>query len=73
MTTIFDATRPTVKSTRRFGAGLLRSTPVHRLDHTLGDERWLAADNARRAADRLLDQRAAEAEAEARLEAGILL
>jgi hypothetical protein len=72
MTILFDATRP-VKTTRRFGAGLLRSLPTYRTTVSAADEAWLIADNARRdAANRKLDRRASEAEAHARYENGWL-
>ncbi len=70
MTTIFDATRP-VKTTRRFGAGILRSLPTYTRTHSEADEAWLLADNARRdAANRRLDGLADEAAAARRYEAG---
>jgi hypothetical protein len=74
MTILFDATRP-AKSTRPFGTGLIRSLPTYWADHTAEDAAWLVADNARaaRAAlDAELDDMAAEAEAVARLEMGLL-
>lgn len=72
MITLFDATRP-VKTSRRFGAGLLRSLPTYRANFTAEDDAWRIADNARRdAANRRLDRMAAEAEAHARYENGWL-
>ena len=50
MTILFDATRP-VKSTRLFGAGLLRSLPTYRVSYMADDEAWLIEDNARREAE----------------------
>ena len=37
-----------VKSTRRFGAGILPTHPVYLADHTSEDAAWLIEDNARR-------------------------
>ena len=47
MVTLYDATRP-VKTSRRFGAGLLRSLPTYRQTVSAADEAWLCEDNARR-------------------------
>jgi hypothetical protein len=75
MTTLYHFATP-VKSARRFGAGVHRWQPAYRADHTTADEAWLIVDNARREQaarelDRRVDEMAAEAEALARLEAGL--
>ena len=72
MTMIFDATCP-VKSTRRFGAGLLATLPTYRVDYTAADEAWLIEDNARREAfDRLTDRRYTESAAVDALSRGLI-
>lgn len=40
-------TRHTPRPDRPFGAGLLRSLPVERRDHTLDDEQWWACESNR--------------------------
>jgi hypothetical protein len=45
MTILFDARR-TVKSARRFGAGLLASAPVYRDEVSQADRQWAAAEFA---------------------------
>ena len=50
-----------IKSTRRFGAGILATVPTYSADHTAADEAWLVEDNARREGeDRRFDRMAAE-------------
>jgi len=51
VTILFDATRR-VKTTRRFGSGILASRPTFTRTHSEADEAWLAEDNARRDSDR---------------------
>jgi hypothetical protein len=46
MKILFDCTNP-VKSTRRFGAGILRSLPVHKVDRLPGDAEFSAQDTRR--------------------------
>jgi hypothetical protein len=72
MTTLFDATR-TRKSNRRFGVGILPSTPHFRLNHTAADEAWWAAESNRptTAYDLAMDHQAAESLATDRLERGL--
>jgi hypothetical protein len=73
MTILFDATRP-VKSTRRFGAGILASAPhYHVSDHSVSDEAWLAEDNTRREYEAWLDRLEAESDAIRRHELGLCL
>lgn len=69
MTTLYHFASP-VKPARRFGAGLLRSLPTYRADHTASDAAWWAAECAR-LEDARLDQRAAESAAMDRMEAGM--
>jgi hypothetical protein len=57
MTILFSSLTP-VKTSRRFGAGLLASLPTYRADHTTSDAAWLVEDNARRY-DRLAEESAA--------------
>lgn len=75
MTILLDSHAPVKPAhSRRFGAGLVRSLPTYRLDHTFEDEAWLATESARRAAEnRHYDRLAAEAEALDRLTNGCLL
>lgn len=77
MTRIIALSVPKVKPTRRtnrpagrFGAGLLRSTPVHRVEYTVSDAQWWSAQNAL-AEDRHYDQLCGESAAMDRLEAGL--
>ncbi len=59
--------KPPVKHERTpFGQGILRSLPTCRLDCTLEDYEWWAAEEARREEDREVDRMAAVAAAEAR-------
>jgi hypothetical protein len=70
MTTIFDSTRQ-VKS-GGFGRGILRSTPVDRLDMTEACRRWwAAASNGPSELDRLADEMAAERAALDAMERGV--
>ena len=72
MTILFSSLAPVNTTPRRFGAGLFRSVPTYRADHTAADDAWLAADNARRAAeDRHYDAMAAELAAHDRYERGL--
>lgn len=71
MTILFDARRP-VKSARRFGAGLLASVPTEPAPFpSFDDAAWWAYESAR-AEDARLDRQAAEAEATARHEMGLM-
>jgi hypothetical protein len=79
MNRIVCLSRPVVKPSRRtarpsapFGAGLLRSLPSYRADHSADDAAWWAAEQAA-AEDRHLDALAAESEAQDRYERGCLL
>lgn len=65
MTILFDARR-SVKSRRRFGAGLLAWSPSVRVPYTAADAAWWTTQSNQ--SD--LDARAAEAEATDRLERG---
>jgi hypothetical protein len=72
MTILYDATRP-VKTTRRFGAGILATYPTYRVDYSAADAAWLAADNARREAEnRMFDRMAREAAALDALTRGLI-
>jgi hypothetical protein len=53
MTILFDATRQ-VKTTHRFGRGILRSLPTYHSPVSSADEAWLVADNARREREAVL-------------------
>ena len=65
-------TRP-VKSTRRFGAGLLATYPTYRVNHTAADEAWLIEDNAQRDAEsRMIDRRYFESAAVDALSRGLI-
>ena len=62
------------RSSRRFGQGILASLATYRADHTAADERWLAADNARREEeDRHIEQQYQESATLDRLERGLCL
>lgn len=69
MTILFNSAAP-VKPARRFGAGVLRSLPSYRADHTASDAAWLAADTARRE-DAHYDRLAGESAALSLMEAGL--
>lgn len=47
MTILYPPPAP-VKSSRRFGSGILPTRPVYRAPFTASDLAWLALDNARR-------------------------
>jgi hypothetical protein len=58
-----------IKPSRPFGRGILRSAPVHRVDHTAADRAWWAAESARMEEQRL-ELMAAESAARGRLDRG---
>lgn len=77
--TIVAISKPRVKPTRntprrpgRFGAGLLRSLPTDRRNHTASDEAWAAQSfgDAERSFHRDVDRHAAMALAQDRMDRG---
>lgn len=62
MTILYPAPRPVkpARTARRFGAGILASAPTYRVERTLEDEQWWAAE-CDAAESRRLDRLAAEA------------
>ena len=71
MTILYPAPA-SVKSTRRFGAGILATRPTYRADHTASDEAWWAAESVRTENARF-DRQAEESAALSWHEAGLCL